>query len=157
MNGMNEWMKIVSWWYNSGSIVLVKVYTASSQHYSENKLSHRYFFYKLFSTAFMKIIEFTENKRGEKCIFKNVKRSLLFYNDCHQRELCEIKLYLHVINVVRCAISYHVHNLKNVNNAHGGVLLFLNCMIGTKSRKALQINKVCKTLIWNACKMFLCN
>ena len=111
------------------------------------RLSHRYFFYKLFSTAFMKIIEFAENKRGEKCIFKNVKRSLLFYNDCHQRELCEIKLYFHVINVVRCAISYHVHNLKNVNNTHGGVLLFKNCMIGTKSRKALQINKVCKTLI----------
>ena len=65
--------------------------------------------------------------------------------------------------LVRCAIQYHVHNLKNVKNTHRGVLLlvklnrlqpatllkvtllhgcflhFLNCTNGTKSRNALQI------------------
>ena len=65
-------------------------------------------------------------------------------------------------NVVLCTIWYHVHNLKNVKNTHGGVLIlvklqakpatllkvtllhgcflrFLNCMNGTKSHKAPQI------------------
>ena len=58
---------------------------------------------------------------------------------------------------MRCAISYHLYNLKNVKSTHGGVLLlvklqafaisksntplwmfsrFLNCTNGTKSRKA---------------------
>ena len=54
-------------------------------------------------------------------------------------------------NVTRCAIWYHLYNLKNVT--HGGMLLlvklqaevtllhgcfsrFLNCTNGTKSRKA---------------------
>ena len=27
-------------------------------------------------------------------------------------------------NVVRCAIRYHLYNLKNGKNTHGGVLLF---------------------------------
>ena len=52
--------------------------------------------------------------------------------------------------VMRCAIWYHLYNLKNVKNTHGGVLLlalkvtllhgcfshFLNCTNGTKSRRA---------------------
>ena len=56
-----------------------------------------------------------------------------------------------------CAISYHLHNLKNVNSIHGGVLLllklqackethlqrrfsrFLNCRNGTKSCKTSHI------------------
>ena len=29
------------------------------------------------------------------------------------------------IFVVRCAIQYHMHNLKNVKNTHGGVLLLV--------------------------------
>ena len=48
--------------------------------------------------------------------------------------------------VMFCAIWYYLCNLKNVKNTHGGVLLlvtlfhecflrFLNCTIGTKSRK----------------------
>ena len=66
--------------------------------------------------------------------------------------------------VVRCVIWYHMYNLKNVKNTHGGVVLsvklqallqvstllrvtllhwcfsrFLNCTNGTKSRKASQI------------------
>ena len=51
--------------------------------------------------------------------------------------------------VMCCAIWYHLYNLKNVKNTHGGVLLlvklkvtlicgcfsrFLNCTNGTKSR-----------------------
>ena len=39
-------------------------------------------------------------------------------------------------NVMRCAIWYHLYNLKNVENTHRGVLRFLNCTNGTKSRKA---------------------
>ena len=35
------------------------------------------------------------------------------------------------IYVVRCAIWYHVHNLKNVKNAHGGVLLFVKLQAET--------------------------
>ena len=44
-------------------------------------------------------------------------------------------------HVVRCAIWYHMYNLKNVKNTHGGVVLsrFLNCTNGTKSSKASQI------------------
>ena len=57
---------------------------------------------------------------------------------------------------MRCAIWYHLHNLKKVKNAHGGVLIlvklqakltllhgcfsrFLNCINSTKSRKASQM------------------
>ena len=61
------------------------------------------------------------------------------------------------MNVMRCAICYHLYNLKNVKNTHGGVLLlvklqallkvtllhgsfsrFLNCTNGTKSHKTSQ-------------------
>ena len=64
-------------------------------------------------------------------------------------------------NVMRCAIWYLLHNLKNLNNNHGGVkyqaqpatllkirLLhecfssFLNCADGTKARKLSQM--ICK-------------
>ena len=49
--------------------------------------------------------------------------------------------------VMRCAIWYHLYNLKNVKNTHGGMLLlllhgcfsrFLNCTNGTKSPKTIQ-------------------
>ena len=58
-----------------------------------------------------------------------------------------------------CAIWYHLYNLKNVKNIHGGVLLlvrpatllkvtllyecflqFLNCTHGTKSHKVSHID-----------------
>ena len=40
-------------------------------------------------------------------------------------------------NVMRCAIWYHLYNLKNVKNTHGGVLLLVKLQAnGTKSRKA---------------------
>ena len=54
-----------------------------------------------------------------------------------------------LILVMRCAIWYHLYNLKNVKNTHRGVLIllkltllhgcfssFLNCTNGTKSRNS---------------------
>ena len=41
-----------------------------------------------------------------------------------------------------CAIWYHLHNLKNVKNTHGGVLLLVKLQVlanGTKSRKATNL------------------
>ena len=31
----------------------------------------------------------------------------------------------YTIDVVRCAIWYHLYNLKNVKNTHGGVLILV--------------------------------
>ena len=58
-------------------------------------------------------------------------------------------------NMMRCAIWYHQHNLKNVKNTHGTALLldksntlpfvfsrFLHCTNSAKSRKASQIKIV---------------
>ena len=53
----------------------------------------------------------------------------------------------YLLYVVRCAIWYHLYNLKNVKNTHGGVLTlllgyfsrFLNCTNGTKSHNASHI------------------
>ena len=57
-------------------------------------------------------------------------------------------------NEMLCAIWFHLHNLKNVKNTHGGVLAkvqalvtllhecfscFLNCTYGTESHKISQI------------------
>ena len=79
-----------------------------------------------------------------------------------------------------CAIWYHSHNLKNVKNIHGGVLLllkvallkvtlfhgcfsrFLNCAHSTKSSKAPQIMKLSQLMIparsqWVFCSIFLPN
>ena len=33
------------------------------------------------------------------------------------------------INVVRCVIWYHLRNLKNVKNTHGGVLLLVKLQV----------------------------
>ena len=48
---------------------------------------------------------------------------------------------------MHCAIWYHLYNLKNVKNTHGGVLIlvtkifsrFLNCTDGTKSLNASHL------------------
>ena len=71
---------------------------------------------------------------------------------------CQMREYI----VMRCAIWYHLYNLKHVKNTHGGVLLlvksqakacnfnksntppwlfahFLNCTNSTKSCNALHI------------------
>ena len=43
----------------------------------------------------------------------------------HKRNKAKTKLImpklLVVLNVMHCAIWYHLHNLKNVKNTHGGV------------------------------------
>ena len=59
----------------------------------------------------------------------------------------KIKWTLQLIYVVYCTIWYHLYNLKNVENTHGGVLIldgcfscFLNCTNGTKSRNASQMS-----------------
>ena len=58
------------------------------------------------------------------------------------------------MNVMRCAIWYQLHNVKNVKTTHRGVLLkvlkvalldgcfsrFLNCANGTKLRKPSQMD-----------------
>ena len=57
-----------------------------------------------------------------------------------------------LLNVMPCAIWYHLYNLKNVKNTHGGVLIsvkltllhgcflcFLNCTNSTKSRNAPHV------------------
>ena len=67
--------------------------------------------------------------------------------------------------VMRCAIWYHVYNLKNVKNTHGGLLLlatllkvtllhgcfshFLNCTNVTKSHNAshMQVEIVTQTFL----------
>ena len=43
--------------------------------------------------------------------------------------------------VMRCAIWYHLYNLKNVKNNHGCSSRFLNCTNGTESRIAPHIHK----------------
>ena len=70
---------------------------------------------------------------------------------------------MHEIVVMRCAIWYHLYNLKTVKNTHGGMLLlvkvilvqvitlhgcfsrFLNCTNDTKSRKTSQLARKCLT------------
>ena len=41
--------------------------------------------------------------------------------------------------MVRCAIYYHLYNLKNVENEHGGVLILVKITNGTKSRNASNL------------------
>ena len=69
---------------------------------------------------------------------------------------------------MRCAIWYHLYNLKSVKNTHGGVLIlkintppwviftFLNCTNGTKSRNAsymtlIYTNMALKLIIREMC------
>ena len=60
-----------------------------------------------------------------------------------------LTIYILQAYVMRCAIWYHLHNLKNVKNTYGRMLLlvkvalfhecflrFLNCANGNQSRKA---------------------
>ena len=41
----------------------------------------------------------------------------------------EIKWASNGIYVMRCAIWYHLYNLKNVENTHGGVLLLVKLQV----------------------------
>ena len=107
-------------------------------------------------------------KKRHICVTENSKESLKFKLDEHYLRLvwnilsimsifCQkqnfIKSFYSVLNfgcflyVMRCVIWYHLFNLKNLKNTHGGVLLFvvtllhgcfsrfLNCTDHTKSRK----------------------
>ena len=80
------------------------------------------------------------------------------YSNTMVQALCSSKHVWSQLCVMRCAIWYHLYNLKNVKNTHGGVLIlwlqakpvtllkltplygcfsgFLNCINGTKSRHA---------------------
>ena len=40
---------------------------------------------------------------------------------------------------MRCAVWYHLYNLKNVKNTHGGVLIFLKLQAETKQMVARQM------------------
>ena len=44
---------------------------------------------------------------------------------CHQIVIHNIRETVSTINVMRCAIWYHLYNLKNVKNTHGGVLILV--------------------------------
>ena len=69
---------------------------------------------------------------------------------------------------MRCAIWYHLYNLKNVKNTHGGVLLlvkllhgcfsrFLNSTNGIKSRNAphIAVISIMRTRRFNSSNKFL--
>ena len=99
------------------------------------------------------ISEFDSRKRA---IFSQrlILRYWYVWNSTIQYHYLEvIAVILRFLSIVMfCAIWYHVYNLKNVKNIHGGVLLlvtwlkltllhgcfshFLNCTNGTKLRKA---------------------
>ena len=71
---------------------------------------------------------------------------------------CSVFRIFNLLYEMLCAVWYHLYNLKNVKNAHGGVLLllklqvtksntppwafltFFNCTNGTKLRKASHIS-----------------
>ena len=38
-------------------------------------------------------------------------------------------IYNDNLYVMRCTISYHLYNLKNVKNTHGGMLLLVTCQL----------------------------
>ena len=44
----------------------------------------------------------------------------------HYDNVCSVSTYRKTTTgVIRCAIWYHLYNLKNVKNTHGGVLLLV--------------------------------
>ena len=42
-----------------------------------------------------------------------------------------------------CAIWYHLHNLKNVKNIHGGVLLLVKCGLQTATLRKVTLLQEC--------------
>ena len=63
--------------------------------------------------------------------------------------------------VMRCAIWYHLYNLKNVKNTHGCSSRFLNYTNGTESRIAPHIHKwdirVRVVLLWPEAVVWRCS
>ena len=56
-------------------------------------------------------------KKTEMVIFKSRQKK---FKGVLKIKLCGKRLY-----VMRCAIWYHLYNLKNVKNTHGGVLILV--------------------------------
>ena len=52
-----------------------------------------------------------------------------FYSTTGHFSTSCIKRLIDETNVMRCVISYHLGNLINVNDTHGGVLLLVNCRL----------------------------
>ena len=59
----------------------------------------------------------------------NLNFSQCQYHDQQNRRICKCNMHMVVslkyIFVMRCAIWYHLYNLKNVKNTHGRVLLLV--------------------------------
>ena len=58
-------------------------------------------------------------------------------------ETIEVKVPYVFFIVMRCAIWYHLHNLKNVKNTHGGVLLLDECYHYTLGFLLVIFQKLC--------------
>ena len=55
---------------------------------------------------------------------KTKSRRFAKFKDCRQISLLILSKF-----VMRCAIWYHLYNLKNVKNTHGGVLILVKLHI----------------------------
>ena len=61
----------------------------------------------------------------------------------YDTNFCDIDLRMYLfwqmVNVVRYAIWYHLHNLKNVKNTYGGVLILVKLTIATPEQGAKYV------------------
>ena len=119
-------------------------------------LLYFYIFYKVSSDA----VDVASSRRYKKFAHHLESPSLFFWSSYTPTKIKQNKNPY----VMRCAIWYHLYNLKNLKNTHGGVLIlvklpatllkstllhgcfsrFLNCTNGTKSRSASHIPNVPK-------------
>ena len=63
-------------------------------------------------------ILFWENRYNNRTIFLDV-----YTGNFEQEFICWLIVIFFTMNVMRCAIWHYLHNLKNVKNTHGEVLL----------------------------------
>ena len=74
------------------------------------------------------------SKEGELQVYQRKKYSikfssfLLILRLCKKRFSC-FKIVIPCTYLMFCAIWYHLHNLKNVKNTHGGVLLLVKLKV----------------------------
>ena len=52
-----------------------------------------------------------------------------FFGVMDMERWLKMGLGIRLIYVVRCAILYHLYNLKNVKNIHGGVLILVKLQV----------------------------
>ena len=64
----------------------------------------------------------------KRCLKKVLRQARVPYQELF-RTLKEIE---NVLNVVHCAIWYHLYNLKNVKNTHGGVLILVKLQASSR-------------------------